>query len=177
VFKSSSVNSALWAVRAPARVFDSQEDVLAAFGRDELNQDAVIVVRFQGPRANGMPELHKLTPPLGVLLDRGFKIALVTDGRMSGASGKVPCAIHVHPEALGGGPLSRVRDGDLIQIDAENGLLSIEIDPSIWEARTPDGPKLGAAGPGLGRELFAAFRDVCGDAETGASAILDRMNT
>jgi phosphogluconate dehydratase len=118
-FKTSAVDPSRWTIEAPARIFSDQDEVLAAFKAGELDRDVVVVVRFQGPRANGMPELHKLTPSLGVLQDRGYRVALVTDGRMSGASGKVPAAIHVTPEALGGGPLSKLRDGDLVRLCAD----------------------------------------------------------
>jgi phosphogluconate dehydratase len=130
----------------------------------------VVVVRFQGPRANGMPELHKLTPPLGVVQNRGHKVALVTDGRMSGASGKVPCAIHVSPEALGGGPLGKVRDGDIIRVDAVTGELSAMVDDVEWAAR----PQAAAppSADGMGRELFAMMRHGANEAEKGASAML-----
>ncbi len=133
-FKSSSVEKERWTVEAPCRVFQTQHDVLAAFKAGELERDVVVVVRFQGPRANGMPELHSLTPPLGVLQDRGYRVALVTDGRMSGASGKVPAAIHCSPEALGGGPLSLLQDGDVVKLCAATGELSTTADLS---ARTP----------------------------------------
>ncbi|MEO5937639.1 MAG: phosphogluconate dehydratase, partial [Sphingomonas sp.] len=126
--KVSAVDRERWIIEAPARVFDDQADVQAAFKAGDLDRDVVVVVRFQGPRANGMPELHKLTPPLGVLQNRGFKVALVTDGRMSGASGKVPAAIHCSPEVLGGGPLGRVRDGDVIRLDAVAGRLEALVD-------------------------------------------------
>src|SRR6202007_2762983 len=122
-------------------VFDSQEAVQAAFDNGELKRDFIAVVRFQGARANGMPELHRLTPLLGVLQDQGFHVALVTDGRMSGASGKVPAVIHVSPEALLAGPLGKVRDGDTIIIDAERGLLDVEIDASAWAAREVEAPQ------------------------------------
>ena len=121
-------------------MFDSQEALLAAFKAGELERDFVAVVRFQGPRANGMPELHKLTPPLGVLQKKGFRVALVTDGRMSGASGKVPAAIHVSPEALAGGPLGKVRDGDVIRLDAVAGTLDALVDAAEWAAREPAQP-------------------------------------
>jgi len=172
VFKNSSVAQDLWRVTAPARVFASQEDAIAAFAKGDLNQDCVVVVRFQGPRANGMPELHKLTPPLSVLLSRGFKVALVTDGRMSGASGKVPSAIHIHPEAICGGPLARVQDGDLIEIDAGAGTLNVLAEVSEWAARSNATPPVGAAGPGMGRELFGMFRALADDAESGGGAML-----
>ena len=132
---------------------------MAAFKRGELNRDFVAVVRFQGPRANGMPELHKLTPPLGVLQDQGFKVALVTDGRMSGASGKVPAAIHVTPEAADGGPLAKVRDGDIIRLDAEAGTLEALVDAGrVGGARARSRPIFPRNHHGIGRELFAGFR-------------------
>ncbi len=166
-FKTSAVDKERWTVEAPARVFETQEAVKAAFDAGELDRDVVVVVRFQGPRANGMPELHKLTPPLGVLQDRGHKVALVTDGRMSGASGKVPAAIHVSPEALGGGPLSLLRDGDIVRLCADRGLLETDADLSSREpAPTP------TADAGMGRELFAMFRDRADNAERGGSAML-----
>ncbi|NCU12595.1 MAG: phosphogluconate dehydratase [Sphingomonadaceae bacterium] len=166
-FKTSAVEAERYTIEAPARVFDSQEAVQAAFKAGELDRDVVVVVRFQGPRANGMPELHKLTPPLGVLQDKGFKVALVTDGRMSGASGKVPAAIHVTPEALGGGPLSKVRDGDVIRLCAHQGSLEVLADLSEREAASPPPP-----GMGMGRELFAMFRHHADGAEQGGSAML-----
>ena len=171
VIKVSSVPHDRLVVEAPARVFDSQEAMLEAFAAHELDGDVVAVIRFQGPRANGMPELHKLTPPLGVLQKKGFRVALVTDGRMSGASGQVPAAIHVSPEVLGGGPLGRVRDGDLIRVDAVSGRLEALVDAAEWQARST--PVLGAEaadgnGHGLGRELFAGMRRNVGTAEEGA---------
>ncbi len=166
-FKTSAVERARWTIEAPARVFDTQEAVTAAFKAGELDRDVVVVVRFQGPRANGMPELHKLTPPLGVLQDRGHKVALVTDGRMSGASGKVPAAIHVTPEALGGGPLASVQNGDMIRLCAETGTLEILADLS---GRSP--AEAPPAGAGMGRELFAMFRVNADGAEQGGSAML-----
>ena len=167
-FKTSAVDPARWTIAAPARVFDSQEAVQAAFQAGELDRDVVVVVRFQGPRANGMPELHKLTPPLGVLQDRGHKVALVTDGRMSGASGKVPAAIHLCPEALNGGALALLRDGDVIRLCAHDGLLQTTADLS---GRTPAAPPLPSAG--TGRELFSLLRAHAPDAEHGASAMLE----
>ena len=172
-FKTSAVDAARWTIEAPARVFESQEAVQAAFKAGELERDLVVVVRFQGPRANGMPELHKLTPPLGVLQDKGFKVALVTDGRMSGASGKVPAAIHITPEALGGvghepGPLAYVQDGDIIRLCAHTGSLEVLADLST---RQPATPTAGAA-QGVGRELFAMFRLGADGAEQGGSAML-----
>ena len=167
IFKTSAVDKARWTIEAPARVFDSQEAVLAAFKAGELDRDVVVVVRFQGPRANGMPELHKLTPPLGVLQDRGFNVALLTDGRMSGASGKVPAAIHLTPEALGGGPLALVQDGDIIRLCAHQGRIEVDADLS---GRTPAVPL--AELPGMGRELFALMRAGADGAEQGGSAML-----
>ncbi|MDB5725420.1 MAG: phosphogluconate dehydratase [Novosphingobium sp.] len=166
-FKTSAVDEERWEIAAPARVFDSQEAVIAAFAAGELDRDVVVVVRFQGPRANGMPELHKLTPPLGVLQDRGYKVALVTDGRMSGASGKVPAAIHVTPEALGGGPLAFVQDGDLIRFSAHDGTLEVVADLA---ERLPAQPT--EEEQGTGRELFAMMRLGASGAEQGASAML-----
>jgi len=170
VIKTSAVDDAHLTIEAPARIFTDQEAVQAAFAAGELDRDVVVVVRFQGPRANGMPELHKLTPALGVLLDRGRKVALVTDGRMSGASGKVPAAIHVTPEALGGGPLARLRDGDVVRVCARSGELAADVQPSVWEAR--DLASRPPAKFGTGRELFAMMRAGCDGAEQGASAML-----
>jgi phosphogluconate dehydratase len=171
--KVSAVERDRWTIEAPARVFSDQQSVQDAFKAGELNRDVVVVVRFQGPRANGMPELHKLTPPLGVLQNKGFRVALVTDGRMSGASGKVPCAIHSSPEALGGGPLGKVRDGDIIRLSAETGELVALVDPAEWAAR-----ELATAPPpamGMGREMFALMRTTANEAERGASAMLAAM--
>ncbi|MDR6115569.1 MULTISPECIES: phosphogluconate dehydratase [unclassified Sphingomonas] len=168
--KVSAVERERWIIEAPARVFSDQSEVQAAFKAGELERDVVVVVRFQGPKANGMPELHKLTPPLGVLQNRGFKVALVTDGRMSGASGKVPCAIHLSPEAIGGGAIGLIRDGDIVRLDAVAGTLDALVDPAEWAAReqavTP------APIQGMGRELFALFRQAADEAEKGASPIL-----
>ena len=170
VIKISAVAPEHRSVRAPAIVFDSQEAVQAAFDKGELKRDFVAVVRFQGARANGMPELHRLTPLLGVLQDQGFHVALVTDGRMSGASGKVPAVIHVSPEALLGGPLGKVRDGDTIVIDAERGILDIDIDAAQWNARAVEQPTHQAENEvGFGRELFGVFRAAAAPAEMGAS--------
>ena len=168
--KVSAVAPERWTMEAPCRVFAGQDAVIAAFKAGELERDVVVVVRFQGPAANGMPELHKLTPPLGVLQDRGFRVALVTDGRMSGASGKVPAAIHVTPEAYLGGPLTRLRDGDVVRVCAENGELTALVDPAEWAAREAAAPPPFA--PGTGRELFALMRQHSDDAEKGGSAML-----
>jgi phosphogluconate dehydratase len=170
IIKVSAVAEAHLTITAPARVFADQEAVLAAFSAGELDRDVVVVVRFQGPRANGMPELHKLTPALGVLLDRGHKVALVTDGRMSGASGKVPAAIHVSPESLTGGPIGRLRDGDLVHVCARTGALSAQVDAGIWAAR--DLAVAPPAASGTGRELFAFMRGGADSPEHGASAML-----
>ncbi|MBL8517910.1 MAG: phosphogluconate dehydratase [Betaproteobacteria bacterium] len=175
VIKVSAVKPQHRVVRAPAIVFNSQDDMLAAFQRGELEKDFVAVVRWQGPRANGMPELHKLTPALGVLQDKGFKVALVTDGRMSGASGKVPAAIHVSPECLAGGAIGNVRDGDIITLDAERGALHADVDAAVWAARTTPSLDLSANGIGLGRELFAHARASASTAETGASICFDPL--
>ena len=168
VIKTSAVKPEHRVVEAPALIFHTQEALMAAFQRGELNRDFVAVVRFQGPRANGMPELHKLTPPLGVLQDQGFHVALVTDGRMSGASGKVPAAIHVTPECLAGGPLARVREGDVIRLDADKGVLEAHVDAAEWNSREPATADLADSHHGMGRELFAGFRAHCRGAEEGA---------
>ena len=173
VIKVSAVKAPHRVVRAPAAVFTDQEAFLAAFRRGELNRDHVAVIRFQGPKANGMPELHKLTPALGVLQDKGFKVALLTDGRMSGASGKVPAAIHVTPEAVDGGPIARLRDGDLVLVDAKACRLEALVEPSTWAAREPGSTDLAANDHGLGRELFARLRCHIDGAETGASLLGD----
>jgi phosphogluconate dehydratase len=173
VIKVSAVKPEHRRVTAPALVFDTQDDLLDAFKAGRLERDFVAVVRFQGPRANGMPELHKLIPTLGVLQDRGFKVALVTDGRMSGASGKVPAAIHVCPEALDGGPIARVRDGDLITVDADAGVLTLarEDGAEALAARPAAVCDLTASHRGLGRELFTGFRMIASSAEEGAMSI------
>ena len=170
VIKVSAVKPEHRVVRAPAIVFESQDALLQAYKAGELQRDFIAVVRFQGPRANGMPELHKLTPPLANLQDAGFKVALVTDGRMSGASGKVPAAIHVSPEALCDGPLGKVRDGDMILLDAEQGLLQVDVSDAEWQARTPAVADLSANQHGMGRELFGLFRANATAAELGASS-------
>ncbi len=166
VIKTSAVAPERHVIEAPARVFHRQEDVQEAFKAGALNRDVVVVLRFQGPHANGMPELHKLMPPLGVLQDKGFKVALVTDGRLSGASGKVPAAIHVTPEAARGGPIARLRDGDIVRVDAPAGRLSVQAD---LNARAPAQADLAGCHAGTGRELFAGFRQLVGRADQGAS--------
>jgi phosphogluconate dehydratase len=171
VVKTSALAAAHQVIEAPALVFDDQEEVLRAFKAGKLARDFVAVVRFQGPRANGMPELHQLTPSLASLQSQGFRVALVTDGRMSGASGSVPAAIHVTPECLNGGPLGKVRDGDLIRLDCAAGVLEAHVAEPIWRQR--EVPMLGhsANESGTGRELFATFRRAAGDAEAGALSL------
>ncbi len=169
-FKTSAVDPARWTIEAPVRVFHEQNDVLAAFKAGELDRDVIVVIRFQGPAANGMPELHKLTPPLGVLQDKGFNVALVTDGRMSGASGKVPAAIHLSPEAARGGAIAKLQDGDIVRLCATNGTLSVLVDDSEWAGRTPAPTPV--AHMGTGRELFAMMRATADEAEKGGSAML-----
>ena len=180
IIKTSAVAEDRWTIEAPCRVFDDQDQVLDAFKAGELDCDVVVVVRFQGPRANGMPELHKLTPALGVLQDKGFRVALLTDGRMSGASGKVPAAIHLSPEALPGadgasGPLAHLRDGDRVRVCARTGEVAALVGPELWAARAPAAPPPPAMG--LGRELFALLRHHADEAEKGGSAILAAMET
>jgi len=171
VIKTSAVKPEHRIVEAPAIVFEDQDELLAAHKRGELSRDFIAVVRFQGPQANGMPELHSLTPTLGVLQDKGFKVALVTDGRMSGASGKVPAAIHMTPEAASGGPLAYVRTGDVIRLDAEAGTLEIKVEPRELMGReravTPPPDH------GYGRELFGWMRRAAGPADTGACALFE----
>jgi phosphogluconate dehydratase len=169
VMKTSAVKPEHRSIEAPALVFDDQDDLLAAFEAGRLTGDFIAVVRFQGPKANGMPELHNLSPTLGVLLDRGQKVALVTDGRMSGASGKTPAAIHVTPEAIEGGPLAYLRDGDIIRIDAEAGVLDVRLDPAELRRRTP--AVRHPVEHGFGRELFGHMRRTVGPAEAGASVL------
>lgn len=171
VIKVSAVKPERHIIEAPAIVFHEQDDVIAAFKRGELEKDFVAVIRFQGPKAIGMPELHKLTPTLSILQDRGFKVALVTDGRMSGASGKVPAAIHVTPEAKDGGAIGRVRDGDLVRIDAEKGTLDVLVPAGEFALRPLAEVDLSAHELGNGRNLFASFRKLAGRADEGASVL------
>ncbi|MGC6934168.1 phosphogluconate dehydratase [Pseudomonas aeruginosa] len=175
VMKVSAVAPEHQVVEAPVRIFHDQASLAAAFKAGELERDLVAVVRFQGPRANGMPELHKLTPFLGVLQDRGFKVALVTDGRMSGASGKVPAAIHVSPEAIAGGPLARLRDGDRVRVDGLNGELRVLVDDAEWQARSLE-PAPQDGNLGCGRELFAFMRNAMSSAEEGACSFTESLN-
>ncbi len=169
VIKISAVAPERHVIEAKARVFHDQNGVKAAFQAGEITEDTIFVVRFQGPKSNGMPELHGLTPSLAVLQDRGLKVALVTDGRMSGASGKVPAAIHVCPEAADGGPLALIQDGDMIRLDATAGTLECLTDLT---GRTPATPDLSGNGTGVGRELFAMFRDTVGIAADGAAVVV-----
>lgn len=175
VMKVSAVAPEHQVVEAPVRIFHDQASLAAAFKAGELERDLVAVVRFQGPRANGMPELHKLTPFLGVLQDRGFKVALVTDGRMSGASGKVPAAIHVSPEAIAGGPLARLRDGDRVRVEGVNGELRVLVDDAEWQARSLE-PAPQDGNLGCGRELFAFMRNAMSSAEEGACSFTESLN-
>ncbi|HCF5588573.1 TPA: phosphogluconate dehydratase [Pseudomonas aeruginosa] len=174
VMKVSAVAPEHQVVEAPVRIFHDQASLAAAFKAGELERDLVAVVRFQGPRANGMPELHKLTPFLGVLQDRGFKVALVTDGRMSGASGKVPAAIHVSPEAIAGGPLARLRDGDRVRVDGVSGELRVLVDDAEWQARSLE-PAPQDGNLGCGRELFAFMRNAMSSAEEGACSFTESL--
>ncbi len=172
VIKISAVKPEHQVVRAPALVFDTQEQVMEAFKAGKLERDFIAVVRNQGPRANGMPELHKLTPPLSVLQGRGFKVALITDGRMSGASGKIPAAIHLSPESQAGGYIARLRDGDEIVLDAPRGILEAGVSDAELESREAAGSMLVETQAGLGRELFDGFRQLVSSAEQGAMSIL-----
>ncbi|PWB30812.1 phosphogluconate dehydratase [Pseudomonas sp. SDI] len=176
VMKVSAVAPEHQVVEAPARVFHDQQELADVFKAGELERDFVAVVRFQGPRCNGMPELHKMTPFLGVLQDRGFKVALVTDGRMSGASGKIPAAIHVCPEAFDGGPLARVRDGDIVRVDGAKGTLLVLVEPAELAARELPAAPLGND-LGTGRELFGFLRMALSSAEKGASAFTSALET
>ena len=172
VIKVSAVKSEHRVVEAPARVFDAQDDVMKAFEAGELGRDVVVVVRYQGPRANGMPELHKLTPALASLQSKGFKVALVTDGRMSGASGSVPAAIHVSPECLIGGPLAKVRDGDVVRLDSVTGTLTVQVPDDVFANRAVATPELQQNEHGMGRDLFRMFRAHAATAEEGGGVCL-----
>jgi phosphogluconate dehydratase len=171
VIKVSAVADEHRVVEAPVKIFGDQNEMKAAFESGDLDRDVIVVVRFQGPKANGMPELHKLTPFLGVLQDRGFKVALVTDGRMSGASGKVPAAIHISPEALDGGPLSKLRDGDIVRLDANAGTLEAKVEAATWADRERVAANLDHYHVGLGRELFSGFRHLAMRGEEGAGSL------
>jgi phosphogluconate dehydratase len=171
--KVSAVPEDRFVIEAPAIIFNEQDDVQTAFERGELNRDFVAVVRFQGPRANGMPELHKLTPALSVLQNRGFRVALVTDGRMSGASGRVPAAIHLTPEAASGGNIGKIQHGDIVRVDAVAGTLQVLVDDATLQSRAPATLDVSKHHVGLGRELFAQFRHAVGAADRGASIFGD----
>ena len=177
VIKVSAVKSEHRVVEAPARVFDAQDDVITAFEAGELARDVVVVVRYQGPRANGMPELHKLTPALASLQSKGFKVALVTDGRMSGASGSVPAAIHVSPECLHGGPLAKVRDGDVVRLDSLAGTLAVQVPEDDFSRRSVPTPVLGQNDYGMGRDLFRIFRANAAAAEEGGGVCVPGVGT
>src|SRR5690606_5608658 len=168
IIKTSAVKPRHRVIEAPAMVFHTQEALQQAFKEGLLDRDVVAVVRYQGPKANGMPELHKLTPALGVLQARGHRVALVTDGRMSGASGKVPAALRVTPDALEGGDIPKTRDGDLVRVDADAGTLEVLVDANELARRQPEPVDLSNRQFGMGRELFAAFRKIAGRADQGA---------
>ncbi len=172
VIKTSALADDARVIEAPAVVFHSQAALTKAFEAGELERDLIAVVKCQGPRANGMPELHKMTPPLGVLMDRGFKVALVTDGRMSGASGKVPAAIHVSPECVLGGPLGKVQTGDIIRLDTHTGEMNALVNETVWKERDADLPDLSANQADTGRELFKTARQTVTSAESGAISLL-----
>ncbi|MBT8348317.1 MAG: phosphogluconate dehydratase, partial [Sulfurovum sp.] len=169
VIKTSALKPEHCSIEAPAIVFESQESLQNAFKNGELERDFIAVVRYQGPKANGMPELHGLMPPLGVLQDKGYKVAIITDGRMSGASGKVPSAIHFSPEALDGGPLAKVKTGDIIRFDANKGEIMLLVEDEVLKARRCYIPDLSENTYGFGRELFVSVRQSVGMAEEGAS--------
>ena len=171
VIKTSAVQPQHRVIQAPAAVFDDQEGVIAAYKAGRLTRDCVVIVRYQGPRANGMPELHQLTPALSSLQGKGFKVALITDGRMSGASGAVPAAIHLTPECLAGGPLGKVQDGDIVRLDSYAGTLEVLVPETTLRGRSVPRPNLAHNAHGVGRELFATFRSVASDAETGAVSL------
>ncbi len=171
VIKISAVKPQHRLVEAPVAIFNDQQDLMDAFKAGSLHRDVVAVVRFQGPKANGMPELHKLTPPLAVLQDLGYSVALVTDGRMSGASGKVPAAIHVTPEGLAGGPIAKLREGDVVRLDAEEGTLEALVQPAEWAKREIAQADLSKHQHGMGRELFRGFRETVSSAEDGATVL------
>ncbi len=171
VIKISAVKKDHHVVEAPVKIFDTQNGIREAFEAGELDMDVIAVCRFQGPRSNGMPELHKLTPPLGVLQDRGYKVALITDGRMSGASGKVPAAIHLTPEAADGGPIAKLRDGDIVRLDAVTGELKVFVDDSDWQKREVITADLSENQFGMGVELLSSLRTNVSTADTGASVL------
>jgi phosphogluconate dehydratase len=169
IIKVSAVKPERHIIEATAKVFNDQAELQAAFKAGDLTGDFIAVVRYQGPKANGMPELHKLMTVLGILQDRGQRVALVTDGRLSGASGKVPSAIHVTPEALDGGAIGKIRTGDIVRLDAVNGTLDVLISDALLDERIEQRPDLSANEHGMGRELFRAFRNIAGRADEGDS--------
>jgi phosphogluconate dehydratase len=171
VIKTSSLTDEQLIVEAPAVIFESQHDLDSAFKAGKLNKDCVVVVRFQGPRAIGMPELHKLTPPLSVLQGQGYKVALVTDGRMSGASGNVPAAIHLTPEAVDGSLLAKIVEGDIIRLDAKTGQLDLLVETEVLAQRVAVIPQLDSSRIGMGRELFGCMRSQLSGAEQGACSL------
>ena len=171
VMKTSALREPHCKIKAPAVVFEDQFELAAAFKSGDLNKDCVVVVRFQGPSAIGMPELHSLTPPLGVLQDKGFKVALVTDGRMSGASGKVPAAIHLTPEALKGGLIAKVQNGDVIELDTQTGHMTLHVDEAELTAREAKVTDVASHQIGMGREMFAGMRSTLTGAEQGACSL------
>jgi phosphogluconate dehydratase len=171
VIKTSALREPKCHIKAPAVVFEDQYALDAAFTSGDLNKDCVVVVRFQGPTAMGMPELHRLTPPLGVLQDRGYKVALVTDGRMSGASGKVPAAIHLTPEAYKGGLIGKVKTGDMIEIDTETNAITLHVPEAELSSREQAVLDLTESHHGMGRELFAGMRSTLTGAEEGACSL------
>jgi phosphogluconate dehydratase len=171
VMKTSALKEPHFQIKAPAVVFEDQFELHAAFQAGELDKDCVVVVRFQGPSAIGMPELHSLTPPLAVLQDRGFKVALVTDGRMSGASGKVPAAIHVTPEAIKGGILAKIKTGDMVELNTETGAMDVLLSEQELAKREAKAANISASQIGMGRELFAGMRSNLTGAETGACSL------
>ena len=173
VLKTSSLREGSYVIKAPAVVFEDQHELQTAFDNGELEKDFIAVVRFQGPKARGMPELHKLTPPLGVLQDKGFKVALVTDGRMSGASGKVPAAIHLCPEALDGGLIAKVNTGDMINLDGETGELTLLVDEQKLAVRDNAQFQVNGHHQGMGREIFGFMRRNLSSAETGACSLFE----
>ena len=173
VLKTSSLQAGSFVIKAPAVVFEDQHELDIAFNAGELDKDFIAVVRFQGPKARGMPELHKLTPPLGVLQDKGYKVALVTDGRMSGASGKVPAAIHLCPEALDGGLIAKINTGDMILLDGETGQLTLLVDEAELLKRENATFRVNGHHQGMGRELFGFMRRNLSSAETGACSLFD----
>jgi phosphogluconate dehydratase len=171
VIKTSSIREGKSVVKAPAVVFESQHDIEPAFKAGLLDKDCVVVVRYQGPRAVGMPELHKLTPPLSVLQDKGYSVALVTDGRMSGASGKVPAAIHLYPEALDGGLIAKVQDGDIIEVNADKNLVKLYVSDEELAKREVKVKDLAEEREGMGREMFNGLRRILTTPEEGAACV------